>query len=246
MMSPSSRSHPPAGAGRPQAIPANGSGMTLYASPRFEKAVAKALDDWAAADMALSAGLAHCEHEEGCVVVPFFGRRYRVSHPGGVVEEMREGPPAGDSDSGDHARPVHVSIVILILHYLLTADATPQEDRWVTFRELPGGLFYASAFESHAEAALKKLVAPDDTNRRISVFRGNGANLGGVDLDLADAAMWFQALPCLRIAALLWKGDDEFPGQARILFDASARHYLPTEDLAGMGDWLAHQLVRAG
>jgi len=46
------------------------------------------------------------------------------------------------------------------------------------------------------------------------------------------------------VAVLLWKGDDEFPGQAGILFDASAHHYLPTEDLAGMGDWLAHQLAR--
>jgi hypothetical protein len=46
------------------------------------------------------------------------------------------------------------------------------------------------------------------------------------------------------VAVLLWKGDEEFPGQAGILFDASAHHYLPTEDLAGMGDWLAHQLVR--
>jgi len=227
-------------------MPENRSVMTLYTNPRFEKALAKALDDWATADMALSAGLALCEHGEGFVVVSFFGRRYRVSHPGGAVEEMREGPPAGDGDSGDSSRPVHVSIVILMLHYLLTADATPQEDRWVTFRELPGGLFYASAFESHAEATLAKLVAPDDADPSVPIFRRNGANLGGVDLDLADAAMSFQALPRLRVAALLWKGDDEFPGQARILFDASARHYLPTEDLAGLGDWLAHQLVRVG
>ena len=35
---------------------------------------------------------------------------------------------------------------------------------------------------------------------------------------------------------------DEFPGRVQVLFDAAASHYLPTEDLSGVGDWLAHQL----
>ena len=75
-------------------------------------------------------------------------------------------------------------------------------------------------------------------------MRAAAGRLGGADLDLADAAVRFQALPRVPVAVLLWKGDEEFPGQAGILFDASAHHYLPTEDLAGMGDWLAHQLAR--
>ena len=84
----------------------------------------------------------------------------------------------------------------------------------------------------------------DTLGRRISELRAAAGRLGGADLDLADAAVRFQALPRVPVAVLLWKGDEEFPGQAGILFDASAHHYLPTEDLAGMGDWLAHQLVR--
>ena len=69
--------------------------------------------------------------------------------------------------------------------------------------------------------------------------------MGGQPLDLADASFRFQAFPRLAVAVLLWAGDDEFPAQARVLFDAVAGHYLPTEDLAGTGDWLAHKLVHA-
>jgi len=46
------------------------------------------------------------------------------------------------------------------------------------------------------------------------------------------------------MAALLWEGDEDFPAQARILFAGHAGHYLPTEDLAGIGDWLVHRLTR--
>lgn len=223
------------------------SGVTLSTSPRFQKALEKALADWASADPMLCADLAHCERRGAFVIVPFFGRRYLVSHPSGAIEQMDDGPAAEAAGApGSRGRSIHVSIAILLLHYLLTADAAPEADRWATFRELPGGLFYAAAFASHAETALAALAASRDAASGVSAFRRNGILLGGVDLDLADAAMCFQAFPRLRVAAVLWLGDDEFPGQARVLFDASACHYLPTEDLAGMGDWLAHQLVRAG
>jgi hypothetical protein len=220
---------------------------TLYTTPRFEGALEKALTDWAVADPVLCADLADCERKGAFVVVPLFGRRYLVSHPSGVIEPIGDGPTMGQAvGAGRRARTVHASIAILLMHYLLTADAAPEADRWAAFRELPGGMFYATAFADHAEAALAGLVASGRSERGLSTFRSNGVQLGGIGLDLADAAMWFQAFPRLRVAAVLWTGDDEFPGQARVLFDANACHYLPTEDLAGMGDWLAHQLVRAG
>jgi hypothetical protein len=109
----------------------------------------------------------------------------------------------------------------------------------VAFRELPDGLFYAQAFSGHAEALLAQKYGAD-----LEAFRRAAAALGGMPLDLADASFRFQALPRLAVAVLLWRGDEEFPGQARILFDAAAGHYLPTEDLSGIGDWLAHRLAR--
>ncbi|RPI58153.1 MAG: DUF3786 domain-containing protein, partial [Chloroflexi bacterium] len=43
---------------------------------------------------------------------------------------------------------------ILLLHYLLTADGTATADRWIAFRNLPGGLGYDAAFQARANLRL--------------------------------------------------------------------------------------------
>ncbi len=206
---------------------------------RFQMALERARADWAAADPVVSAALAGCSYASEGIAVPFFGWPHLVTHPAGEVISQpgpKAEPPARSAQPG---RAAHPSVAILMLHYLATADGMRPADRWVSFRELPDGLFYAQAFAGHAEGLLAEKfgVAPDRFRRRCE-------ELGGSPLNLADASFRFQALPRLAMAALLWEGDEEFPAQARILFDASAGHYLPTEDLSGMGDWLAHRLTR--
>jgi hypothetical protein len=163
------------------------------------------------------------------VSVPFFGTPHHVTHPGGE-------PPR---QQGHETRTAHAAVSLVLLHYLLTADGTGIADQWVSCRELPGGRFYGRAFADQAEGVIAATFGTD-----VAGFRAAAATLGGLPLDLADAAYRFQALPRVPMAVLLWAGDDELPGQTRILYDASAGHFLPTEDLSGLGDWLAHQLTR--
>jgi Domain of unknown function (DUF3786) len=196
---------------------------------RFQIALDRARADWAAADPAVACALAGCTYTKAGVVVPFFGAPHAVTYPSGEVI----------AQGGAVHKAAHSSIVIVLLHYLLTADGTRPADRWVAFRELPDGLFYAQAFAGHAEGLLAQKYGVN-----LEGFRRAAGALGGMPLDLADASFRFQALPRLAVAVLLWSGDEEFPGQARILFDAAAGHYLPTEDLSGIGDWLAHRLAR--
>jgi hypothetical protein len=203
--------------------------MQLDRDRRFQVALERAHADWAAADPDVSAALSGCARTRAGVTVPFFGAPYLVGHPGGDVLRQQ----------GGAQQQAHPSISILLIHYLLTADGAPPSERWVTFRELPDGLFYAQAFVGHAEGAIAEKLGRDPEQ-----FRRAAEALGGEPLGLADASYRFQALPRVALAALLWQADDEFPAQARILFDAYAGHYLPTEDLSGLGDWLAHRLTR--
>jgi hypothetical protein len=202
---------------------------------RFQIAYDKARADWAQADLrrCVSFSGSNVSADGAAALVPYFGKPHLVPHPEGEVVNQAAGKTA------------HASIAIVLWHYLLTADGTPPADRWLTFRELPNGLFYAQAFAVHAEQLLAGVFGSD-----VAGFNKAALSLGGQILTSApgaglappDAAYRFQAFPRLALAVQLWEGDDEFPGRVQVLFDAAASHYLPTEDLSGVGDWLAHKL----
>ena len=204
---------------------------------RFKIAYEQTRAAWAAADPARAAALAGCSLGPEGIPVTYFGRPHLVPHPEGEVVNLASGKPA------------HASIAIVLWHYLLTADGVAPADRWLTFRELPDGLFYSQAFAGHAEGLLAEKFGSD-----VEGFHRACSSLGGDRLTAApgaglappDAAYRFQAFPRLAIAVQLWEGDEEFPGRVQVLFDAHASHYLPTEDLSGVGDWLAHKLSSAG
>ena len=195
---------------------------------RFRAAWEQARVEWAAADPARRAAQAGCGLSPDGVSVPFFGRPHLVTHPGGDVS-------AGGA-------PAHVAVSILLLHYLLRADGASPAGEWLAFRELPDGMFYAASFARRAEAPLAQAFGAG-SGSGLEAFRGAAAAAGGLALELADAAFAFQALPRLALAVLVWDGDEEFPTQASLVFDAAAGHYLPAEDLAGLGGLLARRLT---
>jgi hypothetical protein len=160
-------------------------------------------------------------------LVSFFGRLYEIRWPGAIVRR------ATDSENVD------VATRILLLHYLLTADGTPMASKWITFRQLPGGLGYDAAFQGRANLRLARAFGHE-----LAAFEGAAAALGGERLDFGDAAFSFRVLPRVWLAVILHLADEEFPANASVLFDASVHHYLPTEDLAVLGGMLAGQLIK--
>ena len=167
-------------------------------------------------------------YDEGAFQVPFFGAPYQVHWPEGVVQR------AGQQAETD------VSTCLLLLHYLLTADGTPPADRWIAFRNLPGGLGYDAAFQGRANLRLARAFG---TSR--PAFEAAAQALGGERLSFGDASFSFRLLPRVWLAVVLHLADDEFPANANVLFDGTASHYLPTEDLAVLGGMLAGRLIKA-
>ncbi len=212
--------------------------VTTPPERRFADALAKARGEWAAADAAADAARAGCALTDGGVLVPLFGRPHLVTHPGGEVTT----DPAGPAPSAPR-EPAHIAVTVLLLHYLLLADGAPPAGEWKAYRELPDGLFYASSFAGRAEAPLARAFAGSPAG--LDAFRAAARAAGGDALTLGDASFRFVALPRVDVAVLVWAGDDEEPGEARVLFDANAGHYLPAEDLAGLGGQLAHRLTAA-
>jgi hypothetical protein len=197
---------------------------------RYADALAKARAEWAAADATACAARAGCQPGDGGVVVPLLGAPHLVTHPGGEVW-------------AEPGRQEKAAVAVMLLHYLLGADGTPPAGAWSAYRELPDGLFYAAAFSRRADARLARAFAASVD--ALEDFRRVARDLRGDVLTLGDASFRFAALPRVDVAVLVWAGDDQEPGEARVLFDAHAGHYLPAEDLAELGGRLAHKLVTA-
>jgi len=164
----------------------------------------------------------------GNLRVEFLRREYVIDYAEWTVQRAEDG-----------AAPSSF-IQSLILTYLSTADGTPPIDRWVGFRELPNGLFYAQAFQGYTGAELMHNLDGD-----VTAFKQASEKLQGAALTIGDAGYAFQVLPHLKLAVVMWAGDDEFPAQAQVLFQESAPHYLVTEGLAIVGSLLIGQITKA-
>lgn len=171
--------------------------------------------------------LSYADYKEGEIHLKYWGDLFIVEWPS---LEMR----------GPSGMPTSIFDRAMVLYYFHTADGTEMADRWIGFRELPNGGFYNRAFQGYSGDRLARKFgeSPED-------FILAATNLGGVRLtSLVDYAFAFLPLPRVRIAAVLWPGDDEFPTKASVLFDASSSHYLPTDGLALLGSGLVSRLEK--
>ena len=158
----------------------------------------------------------------------FLGREYLVSYPDGQVCLAESKEPA------KHAHR------LIALHYLAHADGSAIADRWVSFRELPDGLVYDTAFRGRVEPPLIQGFSAD-----LARFRKAALRLGGAGIEFGDMGYAIDVLPRVRMAVIFYLGDDELPPAVSVLYDSSAGAYLPTEDLAVLGGLLVGALFRA-
>ncbi len=159
------------------------------------------------------------------ITIQLWDRAYTLVHPELVARDA----------SGAEAA---LNRQALLLMYLQTADGTPLAHKWATYRELPGGMFYANAFHGYAEMRLAQ-----GFNGDVEQFRAAACRLGGDRLSFGDASFEFVAMPRISVGAVYWMGDEDFPSSASILFDAAASHYLPTDAVGALGSQLVSRLL---
>ena len=129
----------------------------------------------------------------------------------------------------------------LILSYLVTADGTTPSRRWIGFRELPEGMFYVQAFRGYTGIRLVRQM-----DGGIEAFRRAAEKLDSKPLEeIGDAGYVFTLLPRIHVAVVYWRGDEEFPSQARVLFEDTAAHYMSTDGLAILGSHLIGRILKA-
>jgi hypothetical protein len=158
--------------------------------------------------------------------VPFLDRSYGVTYPGFEFD---------DRDNPDAQVPLQEQV--LILHYL--QGCRPRlEDRWVAYRELPGAGFYFGAFVKRAVDPLKKVFG-----QNIAALKKAAARLGADPMETGSAGYQLNLLPYAPIQLIVWEGDEEFPAEANILFDAAVGDYLSPEDAAWLASLAVYRLM---
>jgi hypothetical protein len=127
----------------------------------------------------------------------------------------------------------------LLLYYFVVADGAPLTGQWVSFADLPGGRMYNQAFQGYSGDVVRNFISND-----LSRFKTACLALGGQPLDLGSASFTFPALPRVPLLITFWLGDEDFPSSCKVLFDASATHYLPIDGCAILGSQLTGKIVK--
>ncbi|MBI4296757.1 MAG: DUF3786 domain-containing protein [Chloroflexi bacterium] len=127
---------------------------------------------------------------------------------------------------------------ILIMHYFLQAKGTPLTSKPINFKELKEGASYFPTFSKRAILPLVDYFGKESP-RLLEVAK----QLGGEKADYGDAAVTIKAFPRVPITLVVWRGDEEFPPEANILFDSTISDYLPTEDIIVLCQTISWKLV---
>lgn len=127
---------------------------------------------------------------------------------------------------------------VLLAHYS-KAEPVKRAGKLVRFANLPGGHAYERAF-------LQRTVQPiaDVFGDKPEVLVEAAKRLNGRVLAYGDFSVEIPALPRIPLVIILWRAN-EFPASATILYDESASNYLPTEDLASLGELTTARLIQA-
>jgi hypothetical protein len=161
------------------------------------------------------------------IIIEYLNQSYRITMPNIEIS------PMGSQEE------VSIRDKVLILHYLLLAKGTPITNKLTAFKELPGGGNY---FRTFSKRAIGPLV--EHFGEQPHVLIDTAGKLGGYRVAYGDVAVTVNAFSRVSITIVLWQGDEEFPAQGDILFDAVISDYLSTYDVTVLCESIIWKLVK--
>ncbi len=139
----------------------------------------------------------------------------------------------------DCHHPIHDYFYLFMVHYLLTAKAIELANEWISEKEIPGG---AAFFRGPHEIPTHRIANRFDTDRH--QFHNRCRQLGGTPLRMADSAYEFHVAPRIPLAVLCWAGDDEFPAEAKLLYDKTIAQHVALDVIFALAVGVCEQLAQ--
>lgn len=165
--------------------------------------------------------------EEILISLLLMDRDYQISYPEGEVI-CRDDPG-----------PVDVMKKAILLRYLNNAKEASGGEKLIGFNELPSGSFYNPAF---SQSVVKPFI--DFFGEVPEKLKWAAKRLEGIEVPFGDVGMRIPFLPKVKISFIIWKGDDEFPPDGKILFNSHIASYLSTEGIVIASTMIFNELKK--
>ena len=170
----------------------------------------------------------HLEGDETAQFITYFGQRYRLDQRTGMVA-LEEDP----------VRRLPFNTVMAIYHlFYYSKQGAKVSGKFVPFREVKRAAPFDAAFKRNILDAAARTF-----DGHLPELRRACEALRGKPLPQGDAGYQIQAFDCMPLQFIFWDGDDEFPAQANILFDADITDFLHEETVVCVGDDLFRRLT---
>lgn len=134
--------------------------------------------------------------------------------------------------------PISVELGLAILFYLMKSKDIPISGRWVSEKELSGGVTFFRGPHAFPTPEIARNCGKDLNKLHVSARK-----MGGEPLDMADIAYRIKALPRIPMAILFWKGDEEFAPECKLLMDSTIEEHLPLDVIFGLAIEVARRLT---
>ena len=122
--------------------------------------------------------------------------------------------------------PPHEYLAVFVMYYLLGTKDVPLTGEWISEKDLAGGpTFFRGPHQIPTELITKRF------DNDLQKFKTLCKEFGGTPIEMADAAFSFSITPDIPVAVLYWIGDEDFPAEAKILYDRSITELLSLDIL---------------
>jgi len=162
------------------------------------------------------------------VILPFFGKTYRVS-------------PAGIADSS--GKQPHLSVSVILCKYILMCPKiVPLGGNWMSFKDFIDAAPLIQAFFNTVT-----LPMADSFSTKLADLENAAKKIGGyppADDFPYDLSLQFDALSKVPLLLLFNDKDEEFPAQCSVLFEKRVEKLLDMECLAMVGMLFCEYLKR--
>ena len=158
---------------------------------------------------------AMCKYDDAnrCYTLSVWGDEYAIYPHESRIARMAE-----------NVQNPHDFFYLYIIYYLLKSKNMELSQEWISEKDIPGG---ATFFRGPHEIPTHLICRQYGND--IEAFRKKCEQLHGLPLDMADAACRFEITPRVPVAVLYWAGDDDFPPEAKILYDSTITEHLSAD-----------------